>query len=123
MKRSYLNKSQVVRFRQWSRKGYAVFAGLHKNISIGHVSADICEKSLIKSSPFLILKSQGNSIFNRSDDDGSESDFELDRLFLQLVETIQTNNDIAACQQLNKFYKTINQKVDIELKAALYQPF
>ncbi len=37
-----------VRFRQWSRKNYAVFSGLNKEITIGHVSASICGKALLK---------------------------------------------------------------------------
>jgi len=39
----------TIRFRRWTRKNYAVFAGLHREISIGHISFDICEKALLKS--------------------------------------------------------------------------
>ncbi|VBB46072.1 hypothetical protein TRIP_D380047 [uncultured Paludibacter sp.] len=38
-----------IRFRRWNRKNYAVFASLHKIISIGKVVGGICDKSLKKS--------------------------------------------------------------------------
>lgn len=42
------HKTQVVRFRQWSRKGYAVFSSLGKQIVISHVGKGITEASLCK---------------------------------------------------------------------------
>lgn len=38
----------LLRFRRWSRASYAVFASLHKTVSIGCVSADIADASLSK---------------------------------------------------------------------------
>ena len=38
----------MIRFRQWSRKGYAIFASLGKHVTIGHVCKSIAEASLTK---------------------------------------------------------------------------
>lgn len=47
-----LNSTSTIRFRRWSRKGYAIFVGLNKVINIGRVSSAIAEKSLLKSGVF-----------------------------------------------------------------------
>ena len=39
----------MLRFRRWSRKNFAVFSGLHREISIGHITFDISDKALLKS--------------------------------------------------------------------------
>lgn len=41
-------KYGVIRFRRWSRAPFAVFASLHKSVSIGHVSSDIADASMSK---------------------------------------------------------------------------
>lgn len=38
----------MIRFRQWSRKGYAIFASLGKHVTIGHACKSIAEASLTK---------------------------------------------------------------------------
>ena len=38
----------MIRFRQWSRKGYAIFASLGKHVTIGHVCKSIADASLTK---------------------------------------------------------------------------
>lgn len=48
MKKALAYRSQSIIFRQWTRKNYAVFASLGKEISIGHVDVDISDKALIK---------------------------------------------------------------------------
>lgn len=39
---------RTTRFRRWSRASYAIFASLHKEVSIGRVSKDIADASLAK---------------------------------------------------------------------------
>lgn len=39
----------AIRFRRFSRKGYAVFRSLHQEVSIGRVGIKICNQSLLKS--------------------------------------------------------------------------
>ena len=43
------NKYSSIRFRRWSRKNFAVFSGLHREISIGQITFDISDKALLKS--------------------------------------------------------------------------
>lgn len=54
----YINNN--FRFKRWSRKSYAIFSGINKIISIGTLTADICEASLEKVKkqilPFAINK-------------------------------------------------------------------
>ncbi len=46
-------ENSIIRFRRWSRKSYAIFAGLSKTINIGKVSADVTEMSLLKKALLL----------------------------------------------------------------------
>ena len=55
MKKSIVKTTTSIRFRKWSRKNYAAFSGLNKIISIGHVSATICEKALLKNNLLSVI--------------------------------------------------------------------
>lgn len=39
---------QTIRFKRWSRKGYAIFSGLKKEVTIGETVTKISDKSLTK---------------------------------------------------------------------------
>lgn len=49
MKRVIYPSISAVRFSQWSRKGYAVFAGLGKRIRISSLALHVCQCALLKS--------------------------------------------------------------------------
>ena len=49
MNQSLYMRKPVVRFRRWSRKGYAVFCSLTAQVTIGRVCKSICEMALRKS--------------------------------------------------------------------------
>ena len=49
MIRSNEHRNSVIYFSQWSRKGYAVFAALGKDVAFATVSINICEQALLKS--------------------------------------------------------------------------
>ena len=49
MNEALINTKQVLKFRQWSGKNYAVFASLGKEVNIGHVDIKICDKASEKS--------------------------------------------------------------------------
>jgi hypothetical protein len=51
--RVFISQKQVV-FSQWSRKRYAVFASLKKQVKIGHLSVDLCNASLKKSVDLIL---------------------------------------------------------------------
>jgi hypothetical protein len=57
MKSTKINQQKSIRFRRWSRKGYAVFCSLTCVVTIGCVSISISDKSLQK-----ISSSYSNSI-------------------------------------------------------------
>lgn len=46
--RNYFSSS-VLRFKHFSRKAYAVFASMHRQVTIGRVCRAICDKELLKS--------------------------------------------------------------------------
>lgn len=39
----------MIYFSQWSRKGYAVFAALGKEVAVAAVPINVCEQALLKS--------------------------------------------------------------------------
>ena len=52
MKKVCSYKAYSIRFRRWSRKGYAVFMSLHKAVTIGHVCRSIADAALSKNKSF-----------------------------------------------------------------------
>ena len=52
MKKVCSYKVYSIRFRRWSRKGYAVFMSLHKAVTIGHVCRSIADAALGKNKSF-----------------------------------------------------------------------
>ncbi len=48
MQNNFTHKNHALLFRQWSRNNYAVFASLGKEVNIGHIDIDICDKALEK---------------------------------------------------------------------------
>ena len=52
MKKVCSHKAGSVRFRRWSRKGYAVFVSLHYAVTIGHVCRSIADAALSKNKSF-----------------------------------------------------------------------
>lgn len=50
-------KSRLI-FRKWSRKSYAVFASLKKEVQIGHLSLSICESLVSRGKSFVSFDSR-----------------------------------------------------------------
>ena len=48
MKKYRLHKANVIRFRRWSRKAYAVFSSLGKSITIGSLSVHMAGDTLFR---------------------------------------------------------------------------
>ncbi len=48
MYKQFNSKKAAIRFRCWSRKAYAVFASLGKNVTIGCLRKNVTEQSLTK---------------------------------------------------------------------------
>lgn len=49
MIRSNGHRNSVIYFSRWSRKGYAVFAALGKEVAVATVPINVCEQALLKS--------------------------------------------------------------------------
>lgn len=47
--------SRSFRFRRFSRKAYAAFASMHRHVTIGHVSRNICDLEMLKSGKVLAV--------------------------------------------------------------------
>lgn len=50
MKKQHLLDSPVLRFKRWSRRGYAAFISLKQTVTIGHLSANVTERFQTKNS-------------------------------------------------------------------------
>ncbi len=50
-----ISKSQIIRFRRWCRKGYAIFCSLGKTVAIGNLRKGIVEASLKKQPGVCLL--------------------------------------------------------------------
>lgn len=55
-------KSVSLRFRRWSRKPFAVFIGIKKNISIGVVTKGITERLLPKTNTLELIVPHGSHL-------------------------------------------------------------
>lgn len=44
MRKQYTYKSVALRFRKWSRKGYAAFISIQRAVTIGQLSANVSER-------------------------------------------------------------------------------
>lgn len=55
MKQNNLQNARSIRFRRWSRAGYAVFCSLACNVTIGSVAGSISDKSLQKAASTTVI--------------------------------------------------------------------
>lgn len=104
MHKTNLHNTSSLRFRRWSRVGYAVFCSLACSVSIGTLAVSISDKTLQKSAG----SKSSNAIFALSsmEDESKDSDEKLD-----LEATLQQNQttsfvqitvyNAAACSQNN----------------------
>lgn len=94
-------KAKFIRFRRWSRAGYAIFCSLACSVSIGSLAISISDKSLQKSVDTTSVRLiQTNSESEESDLDG-------------LDEVLQNNQEVlvksmvvdsaAACSQISLY--------------------
>jgi hypothetical protein len=69
MNRAIAHQNQSLFFRQWSRKSYAIFASLGKEVQIGHIDVGICEKAIDKNNTERSFKKDcTDSLLNETDD-------------------------------------------------------
>ena len=99
-----LNATKNVRFRRWSRAGYAVFNSLGSYVTIGNLVISISDKSLQKSvsgvlNSLNVIGSEADTIENSI----IKSEIESALLEIQIATLSEITFDtVAACD----FYKT-----------------
>jgi len=110
MKSTKINQQKSIRFRRWSRKGYAVFCSLTCVVTIGCVSISISDKSLQKTS-----SSYSNSIcLNETETPDKlkeQADLEIAVQQLQEMVLVEKNFESATACGLNKIF--FNQTVEM----------
>lgn len=92
-------KTAALRFRQFSRKAYAAFVSMHREVTIGRVSRIICDKELLKSGTSvaalmaLCFMSAINSLAAETDSISDPPDDAL-QLRLQEVQVLSHQTEI-----------------------------
>jgi len=93
------NTSSTIRFRRWSRAGYAVFCSLGNNVTIGCLDVATSDKSLEKS-----VSNANNKVSScYTDVESDENNIEKSELELTKLELLQarlseiTFDCVAAC--------------------------
>ncbi len=106
MNKISIHNQNYIRFKRWSRKNYAVFAGLNKVISIGKIAVEICEKSLQKTfsniSEFLAFNKENN-----------DSELDEDNLKFQTneIQLLAVNTPIVSSGISHQDYTYLNNNV------------
>jgi hypothetical protein len=106
MHSSILHKPKPIRFRRWSRTGYAVFCSLACSVTVGCLAISISDKSLQK-----LNKTSSNAYSPvGTDSDSSEkikAESELDVALQQIQETTLTQmtfDSTVACGQATLYF-------------------
>jgi len=110
MHKTKFHNTNTIRFRRWSRMGYAVFCSLASSVSIGMLAVSVSDKTMEKSVGSLA----SNSIFalssNAIEDKEADDKLELEATLQQTkaISFFQISADsAAACGQTT--YNIIHQ--------------
>lgn len=105
MNKRHTNNHISLRFRRWSRAGYALFVSMTCAVTIGVLAVSVCEKSEVKSIAGSILKNE--SAFLSTEEDESKSSDGL--LTAQDIAIISVNqNDDAVARGRIKYFSNQN---------------
>ncbi len=91
-------KIAALRFRYWSRKGYAIFAGIGKCVTIGCLRKSVVEQSLTKQLPDgRVIPATSFSL--SAENTGDETPFAFCSALIQtvLLPVLTTESNDAAC--------------------------
>ena len=105
MHRKPLHSATTIRFRRWSRVGYAVFCSLACSVTIGSLSVSVSDKTLQKS----VGASSFSLFVNNSNSDSPEklkeqADLELAIQQLQEITLLEKTFESAAACGLNTYF-------------------
>ncbi len=110
MNRALAHRNSSIVFRQWSRKSYAIFASLGKEVKIGHLNEGVCEKAIDKNKTKKSSKEDWNNFSLIETDDPDE--LMLVNTDLQLItlisETINSDESPQHCCKLFTIYNFKN---------------
>lgn len=107
MNEAFVNKKQVSKFRQWSGKSYAVFASIGKEVNIGHVDINICDKASEKNNRKKALTNTASQYLIEEIIDQEEFNEELLDSKLISMLTFTSNIDESSrhcCNFKSKYY-------------------
>lgn len=93
MKEALAHTNQPIVFRRWSGKNYAVFSSLGKEIKIGQVEIEICDKAISKSSKTEIITNLKEELLQLKNDDEDKDLLENGDLEIISLLSITTNTD------------------------------
>lgn len=94
-----LTTSKTLRFRRWSRMGYAVFCSLACSVSIGSLSISVSDKTLQKSTSHTIDNQDSNNLkFGSNDCETDLSELSATTLQQQLNILTPVTTDYAAAR-------------------------
>lgn len=85
------NKTTNIRFRRWSRAGFAAFVSLKREVTIGVLSSNVCEKSTAKQALLLIPY---NNPSDASEEEENESHQTKSALLQEELFSVICNNSI-----------------------------
>jgi hypothetical protein len=105
MKSTKLQNAKSIRFRRWSRAGYAVFCSLACSVTIGCVAVSISDKSLQKVVGTYVISLNLNSSESESPEEFmTKEDFELAIQQLQEAVLLEKTFESAASCGLNTYF-------------------
>lgn len=93
------HRDNTIYFSKWSRKSYAIFSGLSKDIKISRLSVDMCGKALLKLNKHSILFFNTSKILISKIKSLLLKDIEID--ILELIQLM----DIKIKVETNSFVK------------------
>lgn len=102
MHKTKLHSATTIRFRRWSRMGYAVFCSLASSVSIGMLAVSVSDKTLEKSVGSLASNSFIVLSYNAIEDKEADDKLELEATLQQTkaISFIKISVDsAAACVQ------------------------
>lgn len=101
-------QNSTIRFRRWSRVGYAVFCSLSCCVSIGALAVSVSDKTLQKSEGVSMSYVQSFDVCKAANENDPE---ELQTLSLQtcVIRLSELNSDsAAACSKINSYIINCN---------------
>ena len=108
MHKTNLHNSTSIRFRRWSRVGYAVFCSLASSVSIGTLAVSVSDKTLQKSvghTSNAVCELTSNTNESKDSDEKLELEATLQQIQTTSISQI-TFDSAAACSQTT--YNIIN---------------